>query len=115
MQRELEPEVMDDVAEAEAYDAMDNSQPNQAFVDRLVELGAAGYCLDIGTGNGLIPLGFCERLPEAICVGVDLSRPMLDLAMRRRATSGVAGRVTFMPDPDGGVGGDGCPNPGRLQ
>lgn len=96
MQRELEPQVMDDAAEARTYDAMDHSAPNAAFVDRLIELGAAGYCLDIGTGNGLIPLAFCDRLTEAICVGVDLSQPMLDLAMRRRATSHVANRCTFM-------------------
>ena len=48
MERELEPEFMDDAAEASSYDAMDHSLPNSAFVDRLVELGASGLILDLG-------------------------------------------------------------------
>ena len=38
--RILEPEVMDTPEEANGYDAMDHSGPNDAFVSRLVELGA---------------------------------------------------------------------------
>jgi ubiquinone/menaquinone biosynthesis C-methylase UbiE len=95
MERELEPEVMETRRDAEAYDAMDHGAPNTAFVDRLVQLGAGGYSLDIGTGNGLIPLRYCDRAQDAICVGVDMSQNMIDIAMRHRATSRVAGRVTF--------------------
>ena len=54
MQRTLEPEVMDTPEEADGYDAMDHSQANAAFVGRLVELGARGRMLDIGTGPGHI-------------------------------------------------------------
>jgi ubiquinone/menaquinone biosynthesis C-methylase UbiE len=53
-----ETEVMDDVAEATAYDAMDHRQPNMAFVERLLELGI-DHCtkaLDLGTGPGDIPI-----------------------------------------------------------
>ena len=41
MKRILEPEVMDTREEAEAYDAMDHSAVNAAFVERVVELGAS--------------------------------------------------------------------------
>ena len=52
MKRILEPEVMDTPEEAEAYDAMDHSVVNAAFVDRVVELGASeGHFLDLGTGS----------------------------------------------------------------
>jgi hypothetical protein len=55
MQRELEPEVMDTPEEASEYDAMDHTEANTAFVDRLIALGARGRMLDIGTGPGHIP------------------------------------------------------------
>lgn len=95
MRRTPEPEAMDDAREVEAYDAMDHRAVNAAFVDRLVALGARGYCLDIGTGNGLIPLLAADRVPDAVCVGVDLSQAMIDAAMRHRSTSHAADRVTF--------------------
>ncbi len=95
MERIPEPQVMDDREEAAAYDAMDFSQVNTAFLDRLMELGGGGYCLDIGTGNGAIPLDLADRDTKLICVGIDLSQAMIDNAMRRRATSHNAGRVMF--------------------
>ena len=108
MQRELEPEVMADAAEAVAYDAMDHSGPNQAFVERLVELGAAGHMLDIGTGPGHIPLLVCEAIDGCHVTGVDLSAEMLAIAQRRRDASAFADRIVYrvadakgLPFPDG--------------
>jgi len=95
MERTLEPEVMDTAEEADAYDRMDHSQPNEAFVSRLVELGAHGRMLDVGTGPGHIPLLVCERIADAHVVGIDLSRNMLAHAERHRAASPHAGRVEF--------------------
>ena len=40
MERVLEPEVMDTAEEAAEYDSMDHTEPNAAFLARLVELGA---------------------------------------------------------------------------
>lgn len=93
LNRVLEPEVMDTAEQAKAYDAMDHSEPNTAFVSRLVELGASGRMLDIGTGPGLIPLDVCERIPGCTVVAVDLSRYMLRLAEAHRAASPVGRRV----------------------
>ena len=65
MLRELEPEYMDTDEEADGYDAMDHSGPNETFVNRLVELGAHGRVLDIGTGFRLCIEG-CSLEVEAL-------------------------------------------------
>jgi ubiquinone/menaquinone biosynthesis C-methylase UbiE len=95
MERTLEPEVMDTAEEADGYDAMDHSEPNRAFVERLAELGARGRMLDLGTGPGHIPLLVCARIPGSTVVGVDLARHMLAHAERRRAASPYRDRVEF--------------------
>jgi len=98
MERTLEPEVMDTPEEADGYDAMDHAGPNRAFVERLVELGARGRMLDIGTGPGRLPLMVCDAIPgarEARVVGVDLAHHMLEHARRHLADSPHAARVTF--------------------
>lgn len=95
MERTLEPEVMDTPEEADGYDAMDHSEPNAAFVARLVELGAKGRMLDIGTGPGHIPPLVCERIADARVVGVDLARHMLRHAERHRAASAHAERLEY--------------------
>jgi ubiquinone/menaquinone biosynthesis C-methylase UbiE len=95
MERVLEPEVMDTVEEAEAYDAMDHTEANQNFVRRLVDLGVAGKVLDIGTGPGTIPLLLCSQHPSCEVIGVDLSTQMLKLAEEHRQRSEHASRVSF--------------------
>jgi ubiquinone/menaquinone biosynthesis C-methylase UbiE len=95
MPRTLEPEVMDTALEADGYDSMDHSEPNAAFVERLVSLGARGRMLDVGTGPGHIPLLVCERIADATVVGVDLARHMLRHAERHRAASRHADRVSY--------------------
>ncbi|MBI5434596.1 MAG: class I SAM-dependent methyltransferase [Planctomycetes bacterium] len=95
MKRVLEPEVMDTAEEADGYDSMDHSEPNANFVARLIELGARGRMLDIGTGPGQIPLLVCEKLATARVVGVDLSKQMLRHAERHRLASRFADRIEF--------------------
>jgi ubiquinone/menaquinone biosynthesis C-methylase UbiE len=95
MQRTLEPEVMDTLEDAVAYDAMDHSGPNNRFTDRLLELGAHGRVLDIGTGPGHIPVLLCEKLAGVHVTGVDLARHMLALAEKKRAASPHRHRLLF--------------------
>jgi ubiquinone/menaquinone biosynthesis C-methylase UbiE len=95
VERTLEPEVMDSAEEADAYDAMDHSGPNAAFVDRLLALGGRGRMLDIGTGPGHIPLLVCARLEGCSVVGVDLAASMLVHAERHRAASPHRDRVEY--------------------
>lgn len=80
MKRVLEPEVMDGPREAAEYDAMDHREANEAFVRRLVELGASGRMLDVGTGPGHIPPMVCRTLPGSRVQGVDRSCAMLVIA-----------------------------------
>jgi ubiquinone/menaquinone biosynthesis C-methylase UbiE len=93
--RVLEPEVMDTAEEADGYDAMDHTGPNEAFVQRLVELEAHGCMLDIGTGPGHIPLLVCERISVSRIVGIDLSTHMLRHAERHRQSSRHRDRIEF--------------------
>jgi len=95
LQRTLEPEVMDTPEEAESYDAMDHTGPNASFVQRLVDLGAGGRMLDVGTGPGHIPLLVCDAIENCSVVGIDLARHMLAIAERRRADSPHAARLSF--------------------
>src|SRR5262245_58857979 len=93
--RVLEPEVMDTAEEADGYDAMDHSGPNEAFVARLSELGAQGTVLDIGTGPGHIPLLICDRIAGTRVLGTDLSRHMLAHAERHWQASRFRDRIEF--------------------
>lgn len=95
MERVLEPEVMDDAEEAESYDAMDHSGPNEAFVRRLRDLGARGRILDVGCGPGHVALLLATACPDVEVVGVDLSTHMLRIAEEHRAVSAHAARVRF--------------------
>ena len=91
--RVLEPEVMDATEESAAYAAMDHSGPNEAFVERLQALGAAGRMLDLGTGPGDIPLLVCERIEGALIVAVDQAESMLALARSRVEAQGLHSRI----------------------
>lgn len=95
MKRVLEPEVMDTAEEADGYDEMDHAGPNESFVDRLIELGARGVILDIGTGPGHVPILVCERIPETSVTGIDLADNMLRHAERHRVASACADRIEY--------------------
>jgi ubiquinone/menaquinone biosynthesis C-methylase UbiE len=95
VERVLEPEVMDTAEEAECYDAMDHSVPNEAFVTRLLELGARGRVLDVGCGPGHVALLLATMHPGVEVLGVDLSGHMLRIAEEHRAVSAHAARVRF--------------------
>lgn len=95
LHRALEPEVMDSDEVAQAYETMDHTGPNTAVVNRLVELGASGLMLDLGTGPGHIPIAVCERLTTARVVAVDLSPKMLAIANGHLLTSPHANRIIF--------------------
>jgi SAM-dependent methyltransferase len=59
---------------------------------------SSGVCdvLDIGCGTGATTLAFGTRLaPLGSCTGIDISRPMLDLAQSRATAAGL-GNVRFV-------------------
>ena len=96
-ERVPEPEVMDDDAEARAYEEGDFRRVNASFVRRLVRSlpSVRGRVLDLGTGPGDIPLRFVEKVPGWTVTAVDLSDAMLDLG-RAEAKRRGANRIEFV-------------------
>ena len=94
MKRILEPEVMDSCEDSEAYDTMNHTEVNIAFVERVVELGASdGRLLDVGTGPAEIPIMLAQKLPTIEVVGIDLSVNMLELGDWHLAEAGLTERI----------------------
>jgi cyclopropane fatty-acyl-phospholipid synthase-like methyltransferase len=97
MDRTLEPELMDDPAQAEAYAAADFSAENQGFVERFREYFpdfSRGQVFDLGCGPGDIPVRFAKAFPGCSVTGIDASRPMIELAERVISQAGLSDRVT---------------------
>ena len=96
MDRILEPEVMDSFEDAEAYDAMDHTEVNIAFLERVLELGARkGRFLDVGTGPAAIPIMLAQRLQAVEVIGIDLSPNMLELGDFHITEAGLTDRITL--------------------
>jgi ubiquinone/menaquinone biosynthesis C-methylase UbiE len=94
--RVAEPELMDDVAQAQAYAAADFSNENQGFVDRFGEYfpeWKSGHVLDLGCGPADIPIRFARAYPGARMTVIDASRAMIDLAEQAVKTSGFEARI----------------------
>src|SRR5256712_8367405 len=98
MERVLEPELMDDPAQALAYSRADFEEENQGFVDRFAEFYPefkAGHVLDLGCGPGDIPIRLARTLPECRITGVDGSPPMIALGLEAIRVAGLADRITL--------------------
>jgi 2-polyprenyl-3-methyl-5-hydroxy-6-metoxy-1,4-benzoquinol methylase len=98
MPRVLEPELMDDPAQAQAYAQADFSKENQGFVDRFRESFpdfTEGQIFDLGCGPGDIPIRVARALPLCRVTGIDASAPMIRLAEQTVAQAGLSSRVSF--------------------
>jgi len=107
MQRSVEPELMDDPLQVQAYAGADFRSTDQALVERLVELfgealgdGPGTRLVDLGCGPGNISFCLAERFPQASVLGLDGAAPMLELAERELAQCalgrpGLADRLRF--------------------
>jgi len=98
MDRVLEPELMEDDAQVQAYAAADFSQENQGFVDRFCEYFpdfSEGHVLDLGCGPGDIPIRFARGMPGCRLTGIDASAPMVRLAEDAVRKAGLSDRITF--------------------
>ncbi|WP_159789569.1 class I SAM-dependent methyltransferase [Sodalinema gerasimenkoae] len=94
MKRVLEPEVMDTWEETIAYDAMDFTEVNQAFVDEAIALGPdSATVLDVGTGPARIPILLCHRRPQWTVTAIDLSHNMLKLGATHVAKAELGDRI----------------------
>ena len=96
MNRIVEQEVMDTAEAAEAYDAMAHGEVDNAFVERVLALGAKdGHFLDVGTGPAQIPILLAQRCPNIRITAIDLSKEMLNIAKRHVAAAELAARITL--------------------
>ena len=96
MNRIVEQEVMDTAEAAEAYDAMEHDEVDNAFVERVLALGAkSGHFLDVGTGPAQIPILLAQRCPEIRITAIDLSKEMLNIAKRHIAAAALTARITL--------------------
>jgi 2-polyprenyl-3-methyl-5-hydroxy-6-metoxy-1,4-benzoquinol methylase len=98
MPRVLEPELMDDADQAQAYARADFEEENQGFVDRFQEYApdwTAGHVIDLGCGPGDIPIRFARKFSGATVTGVDASEPMIRLAEAAVHEAGLQDRIRF--------------------
>jgi ubiquinone/menaquinone biosynthesis C-methylase UbiE len=115
MNRVLEPELMTDREQAEAYAAADFASVNQGFVDRFRALFPdldRGALVDLGCGPADIPIRLCRALPAVTVTGVDGSEAMLAPGRVAVAAAGlgahvrlVCARLPGLPRPAGGFEG----------
>lgn len=100
MLRVIEPELMLDTHQAEAYAGADFSASDERFVQRFVELFGAqinGPIVDLGCGPGNIALRMASVYPDNLVIGVEGAPAMLDIA-RARAAELSSSRLEFLQE-----------------
>jgi ubiquinone/menaquinone biosynthesis C-methylase UbiE len=109
MDRQPEPELMEDPEQVRAYAEADFAVPHQQFVDRLKDVidepAFNGIALDLGCGPGDISLRFAKAFPFSRIDAVDGSRAMLDYAATYTASVKdrirlIHGRLPFVTLPE---------------
>jgi trans-aconitate methyltransferase len=106
MQRQPEPELMDEAEQALAYARADFEEPHENFVNLIEETFPAhdfnGWTLDLGCGPADITLRFARRFPRAQIDAVDGAEAMLALGREAVAQSAYAERIhlwrKYLPD-----------------
>lgn len=107
MERIPEPELMEDMEQAVAYDEADFSVPHGERVDLFRERyqnDLGGEVLDLGCGSGDVLERFAKAFPDARFTGIDGAAAMLELSKKRMEKSGLLERMDFVqaliPSPD---------------
>lgn len=99
MQRIPEPELMEDMEQATAYDKADFSAAHGARVELFAQRygrDLSGNVLDLGCGSGDILERFAKKFPAANFTGVDGAAAMLELSAQRMARAGLSARFKFV-------------------
>ena len=99
MNRVLEPELMTDPDQAQAYAAADFAAVNQGFVDRFRARFPdfeRGHLVDLGCGPADIPIRFCRALPSVTVTAVDGSEAMLGPGRAAVVAAGLGSRVRLV-------------------
>lgn len=101
MDRVLEPELMDDPAQALAYARADFNAENSLFVELFqqhVSTLIPGHVLDIGCGPGDIPIRIAQAFPNCHVIGLDGAPSMIRLAEEAVTKAGLKSRVSLRCD-----------------
>ncbi len=81
MDRILEPELMEEEEQGQAYARADFSGPNKQFLDlfaaKFPDFSGSGRVLDLGCGPADILIRFARSYPQCECVGIDGAEAML--------------------------------------
>lgn len=99
MERVLEPELMEDRAQARAYANADFSDVNQGFVDRFRAMFpevTRGSLVDLGCGPADIPIRLARALPGLDITAVDGSEAMLGHARGAVGKVGLTDRIHLL-------------------
>ena len=100
MERIVEPELMEDAAQARAYAAADfegaHSAIMRCFARWLPEVGGAFDAVDLGCGDAEVTVRLAKMHRCARIVGVDGSREMLHHTRKRLARERLAKRVRLV-------------------
>lgn len=97
--RKLEPEVMDEKANAEAYAQADFSEVNQRFVDGFLDAFPecrSGRVLDLGCGPADIPIRLAQTARQIGIVAIDASEAMLDWGREAVEQADLEARVSLV-------------------
>ena len=81
MQRVIEPELMNEEEQSQAYAQANFEEPNIHFVNLFKETFGQqfkGHILDVGCGNADITLRFAKAYPDCLIDGIDGSDSMLN-------------------------------------
>jgi len=100
MNRIPEIEAMTDSVEIKSFNSLSttdqNNLLNECFVLSVFNLGIpCGKILDLGTGNGLIPIKIALGCKDFFITGIDMSEEMLAFARKNAAENKVDDRIKF--------------------
>jgi len=97
--RVLEPEeLMDEVAQAEAYATSDFAEPHEAFVTRFAETFpdfSSGKVADLCCGPADPTIRFARRYPDTCVVGYDGAESMLTFGRKAVTQAGLDFRISL--------------------
>jgi ubiquinone/menaquinone biosynthesis C-methylase UbiE len=101
MNRIVEPELMSERDQAEAYAKADFEEPHARVIELFDSVfpgaGIKGHILDLGCGPGDVTFRFAKRFPGISIIGIDGSPAMINLANKRKDEERNAGKaITFM-------------------
>ncbi len=99
MERILEPELMEEEEQGQAYAEADFSGPNKQFLalfaEKFPDFSGTGRVVDLGCGPADILIRFARKYPDCSCVGIDGSDAMLAPGCRAVKEEQLTSRITL--------------------